>query len=124
MSTPTGPEISTLKYRPWNPEAFLSTCAIACRCPHVPSQPSSHGGAPSSATSPHPLNLQWPVATAILGFLYISSKVLYFQGYSTGRPELRMRGGFSHVALLSLLVMVLVWAAQLLGLVADSAVSA
>lgn len=46
--------------------------------------------------------VQHPVTSASLGGVYLLGRILYFLGYSTGKPDARYRGGFLHLGMLGL----------------------
>lgn len=48
--------------------------------------------------------LEWPQLSAISGVVYLAGRIAYAQGYYTGDPRNRVRGGFGYVGLLTLLV--------------------
>ncbi|XP_023725149.1 microsomal glutathione S-transferase 3-like [Cryptotermes secundus] len=47
--------------------------------------------------------LEWPVVSAGAGIVYLAGRIAYAQGYYTGDPKKRMRGGFGLLGLLPLL---------------------
>ncbi|ROL52426.1 Microsomal glutathione S-transferase 3 [Anabarilius grahami] len=52
---------------------------------------------------------------SVLGIIWIVSRVLYAQGYSSGKPEKRRRGSFGMVALLGLFLCTVNTGRTLLG---------
>ncbi|KAG1926819.1 BICD family-like cargo adapter [Pimephales promelas] len=59
--------------------------------------------------------IQHPRLASALGMIWIVSRVLYAQGYSTGKPEKRRRGSFGMLALLGLFICTLNTGRTLLG---------
>jgi len=47
--------------------------------------------------------LEWPLVCAGAGAVYMASRIAYAQGYYTGDPKKRMRGGFGYLGLFALL---------------------
>lgn len=58
--------------------------------------------------------LQYPVTAAALGAVYLAGRVMYMEGYSTGDPEKRQRGGFAYIGLLGLAVTAIKFSVDLL----------
>jgi len=46
--------------------------------------------------------VQYPVTASALGMVYLLGRLLYFEGYSTGVPDNRMRGAIGYIGLLGL----------------------
>jgi len=47
--------------------------------------------------------IRYPIVSAVSGLIWICGKISYFNGYATGDPAKRMRGGYSYFGLLALL---------------------
>ena len=58
--------------------------------------------------------LQVPHLASLVGVAYCAGRVRYINGYSTGDPKARLKGGFLHLATLVQLGMVAAWAVELL----------
>jgi glutathione S-transferase len=58
---------------------------------------------------------KYPVSASVAGAVYLLGRILYFQGYSTGDPKGRYRGGFGHFGEFGLLGMVIRWSVELLA---------
>ncbi|EFN54337.1 hypothetical protein CHLNCDRAFT_135580 [Chlorella variabilis] len=55
------------------------------------------------------------ISASIAGAVALVGRIFFFNGYSTGDPKARYRGGFTHFGTLALLGMVIGWSAQLLA---------
>ena len=67
---------------------------------------------------PHPslpLLPQFPISAAVAGAVVLFGRILYFNGYSTGDPKNRQRGGFLHLGVIALMGMVARWSVELLA---------
>lgn len=49
------------------------------------------------------------------GAVVLFGRILYFNGYCTGDPKNRQRGGFLHLGVIALLGMVARWSVELLA---------
>ncbi|KAI7841927.1 hypothetical protein COHA_004455 [Chlorella ohadii] len=58
---------------------------------------------------------KYPLAAASCGAVYLLGRILYFNGYATGNPEKRYKGGFGHLGQIGLLGMVIRWSVELLA---------
>ncbi|GFR40035.1 hypothetical protein Agub_g573, partial [Astrephomene gubernaculifera] len=56
--------------------------------------------------------LKHPVTAAVAGAVYLAGRVAYMQGYATGDPEKRMRGGFQYAGLFTLVGILVKWGVQ------------
>jgi len=63
-----------------------------------------------------PSAFKYPIAAAVCALIYNAGKIVYFQGYSTGKPANRNRGSFSYFGVLALYVQVIMFANSLLKL--------
>uniref|UniRef100_UPI0035900FD0 glutathione S-transferase 3, mitochondrial-like n=1 Tax=Myxine glutinosa TaxID=7769 RepID=UPI0035900FD0 len=66
--------------------------------------------------------LAYPVAAAVLGAIWVTSRFTYAHGYYTGDPEKRLRGAYGYIGLFGLLTLSLYTALQSLhffGLIDD-----
>jgi len=48
--------------------------------------------------------LEMPVFSSIAGWIWIAGRISYAKGYSTGEPKNRMRGAYSYIGLIMLLM--------------------
>ncbi len=78
--------LATAAERPWHP------------LPHLPRRP-----------------LQFPISAAVAGAVAMLGRIVYFNGYSTGDPKNRQRGGFLHLGVIALMGMVARWSVELLA---------
>lgn len=69
--------------------------------------------APTSQPPPPPL--QFPISAAVAGAVALLGRIVYFNGYSTGDPKNRQRGGFLHLGVIALMGMVVRWSVELLA---------
>lgn len=58
--------------------------------------------------------VEYPEAASVAGLVWIVGRIAYFQGYSSGDPKARYRGGFNHIGMLALLGMSGAFAVQLM----------
>lgn len=58
---------------------------------------------------------KYPITAAVGGTVYLLGRIAYFQGYSTGKPDARMRGAFNYIGSLTLLGSVIKFAYDLLA---------
>lgn len=47
--------------------------------------------------------LKYPITAAAAGAVHLAGKIAYFEGYSSGNPEARMRGSFGYLGTFTLL---------------------
>ncbi|KAL4458539.1 hypothetical protein ABPG75_013404 [Micractinium tetrahymenae] len=58
---------------------------------------------------------RFPISAAVAGAVVLLGRIAYFNGYSSGDPKNRQRGGFLHLGSLALLGMVARWSVELLA---------
>lgn len=54
--------------------------------------------------------LKHPITAALAGAVYLLGRVLYMEGYATGKPDARLRGGVGYVGIFTLVGIVAKWA--------------
>ncbi|XP_018413527.1 PREDICTED: microsomal glutathione S-transferase 3-like [Nanorana parkeri] len=61
--------------------------------------------------------LAFPLASSVLGAIWVTSRFSYAHGYYTGDPEKRMKGAYGYIGLLGVLILSVVAGLQLLDIV-------
>ncbi|KAL4426527.1 hypothetical protein ABPG77_008385 [Micractinium sp. CCAP 211/92] len=59
--------------------------------------------------------VRFPISAAVAGAVALLGRIVYFNGYSTGDPKNRQRGGFLHLGVIALMGMVARWSVELLA---------
>eukprot|EP00887_Chlorella_sp_A99_P005485 scaffold1.g5485.t1 len=58
---------------------------------------------------------RFPIPAAVCAAVYLAGRVRYFQGYSTGDPKARYKGGFNHLGMIGLLGLAATYSVELLA---------
>ncbi|CAI5518091.1 unnamed protein product [Closterium sp. Naga37s-1] len=59
----------------------------------------------------------YPWTSTVLGVIFLLGRIVYFLGYSTGRPEARNYGAFWTIGLLGLMISTIVFGLRVLGVI-------